>query len=197
MATVHSSTVGYRRISRKFIIAGFSMALFASLCIIVTLCIQIRLDTTELERFKESDSFRSREIEDMKTRMAEMEVEIGDLVQSRIPSLKELALDQVIDINHRYVKNIVFTVTGKNGDKRFEYKTVLENTGIEVIEPKATVIFFDRLGIQIGQAVIDNDAPGGDKGSLDPGEIRSYYNSVQFAESLTPRYFRVIIESAE
>lgn len=197
MATVHSSSVGYRRFSRKFIIAGFSMALFASLCIILTLCIQIRLYSTELERIKEAGSSRSKEIEEMRNRMAELEVEIGDLVQSRIPSLKELAFDQVIEIDHRYVKNIVFTVTGKNGRKRFEYKTVLENTGIDAIEPKAKVIFFNRMGIQIGQAVIDNDEPGSDKGLLDPGEGRSYYNFVQFAESLLPRYFRVITESAE
>ncbi|MCI0732520.1 MAG: hypothetical protein L0Y38_01700 [Methylococcaceae bacterium] len=183
--------------SRKFIIVGFSMALFASLCIILTLCIQIRLYSTQLAGFKQAESFRSKEIEEMKTRMTELEVEIAEMVQSRLPNLKELAFDKVIEIDHRYVKNIVFTLTGKNGHKSFEYKTVLENSGTEAIEPAAKVIFFDRLGIQIGQANIENDVPGSDQGLLDPGEVRSFYNSIQFAESLLPRYFRVVLENAE
>lgn len=173
------------------------MALFASLCVILVLCIQVRLYATELDRIKQTDGSRSEEIEEMRNRMAGMEVEIADLVKSRLPNLTELAFDQVIEVNNRFVKNIVFTVTGKNGQKRFEYKTVLENTGVEAIEPEAKLVFFDRLGIQIGEADIVSGAPGSEQGPLEPGEARSYYHSVQFPKSLAPRYFRVIIETAE
>ena len=197
MVSVESSLSGYRRFSRKFIIVGFSMALFASFCVILVLCIQIGVYSRELNRIKETDWSRSKEIEDMRLRISSMETEINDLVRSRLPRLKELAIDKVIAVDRHYVKNIVFTLTGKNGHRRFEYKTVLENKGANAIEPKARVIFFDRLGIQIGQAVIDESQPGSAKGLLEPGEVRSYYNHVQFTESQIPRYFKIDIEVPE
>ena len=197
MVSVESNLKGYRRFSRKFIIVGFSMALFASFCVILVLCIQIGIYSREINQIKETDWSRSKEIEGMRLRIRSMETEINDLVRSRLPRLKELAIDQVIAVNQHYVKNIVFTLTGKNGDKRFEYKTVLENKSADAIEPKAKVIFFNRLGIQIGQAVIDKSQPGSAKGLLEPGEVRSYYNHVQFTESKLPRYFKIDIEAPE
>lgn len=173
------------------------MALFASLCIILILCIQIGVYSSELDRIKQSESSKSKEVEETKNRMAGMGAELAELVKSRLPGLKELAFDKVIPVDRRYVKNIVFTLTGKNSQKRFEYKTVLENTTPVAIEPQIQVIFFDRLGIQVGQAAIENVLPDGKQNPLEPGEARSYYNHIQFSQSQSPHYFKVSIENPE
>lgn len=197
MAFSRSMTKRPRRVPREFIVAGFSMALFASICVIFVLCIQVRVYSSELDRIKQTDLSRVRELEEMKNKMISMEAEVIELVESRLPHLNELSYDEVIAIEGQYIKNIVFTVTGKNSQKLYEYKAVFENSGSAVIEPKASLTFFDRLGIQIGRSNIGSDLSEDNGNRLERGEVRSYYNNIQFPVSSIPRYFMISMASPD
>jgi hypothetical protein len=56
--------------------------------------------------------------------------QIASLVKNRIPKLKHLRYDAVIDIGDKYIKNIVFTEIRQGTEKRYEYKMVMQNGSI-------------------------------------------------------------------
>ena len=89
---------------------------------------------------------------------AELEKVKGErdiLVQQRIPGLIPLRYDEAINIDNQYVRNIIFTLA-KSGKKNiYEYRIVLHNNTLTVARPKAEIILFNDIGIQIGMAKIE------------------------------------------
>lgn len=191
MAYIDTQSKFTHRIPRKVIITVFSMALFASLCIILVLSLQIRIFSNELDQSRRAEMISNRDLAEMKEKIVRMESEVANLVESRLPHLKELVFDEVIPIDGQFVKNIVFTLTGKNDKKLYEYKAVFENSSSQRIEPMVSIIFFDRLGIQIGRSDIGGDLSETGSNFLEEGETRSYYNKIQFPSTSTPHYFMV------
>ena len=124
--------------------------------------------------------------------LATIKTEQDILVQNRIPGLIPLRYDEAIDIDHEYARNIIFTLA-KTGNKNiYEYRLVLHNNTLSIIRPKARIILFSDIGIQIGMAQIeqsnaitDTDA----RTSLDPGEVRSYTASIDLISNEEPSYF--------
>jgi hypothetical protein len=121
------------------------------------------------------------------------------LVQERIPGLIPLVYDEAITVDNEYVRNIIFTLA-KSGNKNInEYRLVLHNNTLAVARPKAEIILFNDIGIQIGMARIDQtdaitetDA----RTALDPGEVRSYTAAINLIRNEEPSYFLLIITEA-
>jgi len=118
--------------------------------------------------------------------------EIQELTLNRLPGLTELNYDEVIKIDKHYIKNIVFTRTGKNGAHLYEYKVVLENHE-SALQPALKVILFDRNGVQVGMSELNKDAEHGGILRLDQDEVRSHYAIVQLPDNAEPAYFQVIL----
>jgi hypothetical protein len=121
------------------------------------------------------------------------------LVQQRIPGLVPLRYDEAINIDNQYVRNVIFTLA-KSGKKNiYEYRLVLHNNTLTVARPKAEIILFNDIGIQIGMAQIEqSDATTEIDGrtALDPGEVRSYTAAIDLMRNEEPSYFLLIISEA-
>jgi len=121
-----------------------------------------------------------------------LESEIAALTLKRLPGLIGLNFDEVLKINKQYVKNIVFTRTGKNGSHLYEYKVVLENYD-SALQPALKIILFDRNGVQVGMSELSSKAEQGGIIRLDQDEVRTHYAVVQLADDAEPEYFQVIL----
>ena len=118
--------------------------------------------------------------------------EIQELTLNRLPGLIALNYDAVLQINNNYVKNIVFTRTGKKGTHLYEYKVVLENRD-SALQPALKVLLFNRSGIQVGMSELSNKIEYGGITRLDQDEVRTHYAVVQLADKAEPEYFQVIL----
>ena len=130
---------------------------------------------------------------------AELEKVKGErdvLVQERIPGLIPLRYDEAINVDNKYVRNIIFTLA-KSGKKDIhEYRLVLHNNTLTVARPRAEIILFSDIGVQIGMAQIEQsdattEADG--RASLDPGEVRSYTAAIDLIRNEKPSYFLLLI----
>lgn len=118
--------------------------------------------------------------------------EIKELTLNRLPGLTGLNYDEVLKVDEQYVKNIVFTRTGKKGAHLYEYKVVLENHGA-ALQPALKVILFNRSGVQVGMSELSNKVDQGGITRLDQDEVRTHYAVVQLADKAEPEYFQVIL----
>lgn len=130
--------------------------------------------------------------ESMTQLIATLEKEVELLTLKRLPGLLNLRYDEVITLDNEYVKNIVFTQTGKIGDKLYEYKLVLENHR-SALQPSLKIILFDRTGVQIGASELNNKPAHGSVMRLDQDEIRTHYSFVKLPEQAIPEYFQIIL----
>lgn len=134
------------------------------------------------------------ELQALKPEVEKLRADIAALTTSRLPNLTKLEFDKVIPLDLGYVKNIVFTVAGKNSDKHYEYKIVMHNTDLTLIHPEVDVLFFDRVGVQVGVSKIgfhQDGTPNLDM--LERGEVRSFSSMVDLTGDADPEYFRVKI----
>ncbi|OUS09217.1 hypothetical protein A9Q90_04015 [Gammaproteobacteria bacterium 54_18_T64] len=121
-----------------------------------------------------------------------LENEIKELTLNRLPGLTGLNYDEVLNIGKQYVKNIVFTRTGKKGARLYEYKIVLENHDA-ALQPAFKIILFDRSGVQVGMSELSHDSEQGVMTRLDQDEVRVHYSVVRLPDNSEPEYFQVIL----
>jgi len=118
------------------------------------------------------------------------------LVQKRIPGLIPMLYDEAIAIDNEFVRNIIFTLA-KSGNKNiYEYRLVLQNNTLTITRPKAEIILFNDIGIQIGMAHIEQTDATTDlegRAALDPGEVRSYTAAIKLIRDEKPSYFMLNI----
>jgi hypothetical protein len=114
------------------------------------------------------------------------------LVQKRIPGLIPLTFDKAINIDNQYVRNIIFTLAKTGKRSIYEYRLVLHNNTLSIARPKAKIILFNDIGIQIGMAQIeqaDKSTEADARTALDPGEVRSYTAAIDLTREEDPSYF--------
>ncbi len=128
------------------------------------------------------DAERLAELEDL---VEKMKVEMDALTRGRIPSLNKIVYDEVITIGEKYVKNLVFTLTRRGGQRTYEYKLVMHNTGSNVVQPRLRLILFDRVGLQLGIS----ELKGQNDVVLIPDETRSHYAEVELTRQGEPVYY--------
>ena len=131
---------------------------------------------SELFKVKQQLSLAAPELERSRKELALM-------IKGRLPHLRELTPDKVINVNISPFKNIVFTVLNQNGKKRYEFKLVMENTGENLVQPDVRIFVFDQHGVQVGMSEIT------DRVDLMPGESRSYSSVIDRFINEEPRYF--------
>lgn len=138
-----------------------------------------------------------RELSELRPKLEKMASEIEALTLKRLPGLAKLKYDKVLPVGQQYIKNIVFTQTGSDEKRRYEYKVVMDNRNLLPVRPEVRILFFDRVGIQVGfsELGMGNGLPITEP--LERGEIRAYSSSVELADELDPQYFQVQIFSPD
>ena len=121
-----------------------------------------------------------------------LEKDIEELTLNRLPGLIALSYDEVLTIDKQYVKNIVFTRTGKKGTRLYEFKIVLENRN-GALQPTLKILLFNRSGVQVGISELGNSTEHGSITRLDRDEVRSHYAVVQLPNDSEPEYFQVTL----
>jgi len=186
------SSTSVRRVSRKVLIFCFSSALLVAVCIALVLGLQLRIYFKDVQTLSASLALRTQEVVQLKETITEMNNEVASLVESKFPHLTALSLDQVISIDKDYVKNIVFTVAGRNEEKQYEYKIVFENRTNGSLEPNVFILFYDRVGMQLG---VSEPVLNGDKERistvLESQEIKSYLGMIEVTDGEKPAYFMI------
>jgi hypothetical protein len=104
-----------------------------------------------------------------------------------------MEIDKLYDVEDGYFKKLSFSESGVGADKRLNYYAVLKNARNEPVRPNATILLFDRKGLQTGMARIKREAasPPTQAEDLKPGETRTFTAQLEMTRAEPPRYFLV------
>ena len=178
--------------TKLIIILGLGLALET----VFLLVSYIRMNIAENENLDLvlAERKQSQELEYLRPQVEKLQADVAMLTQSRLPELTPLEFDKVIPMEKDYVKNIVFTVSGKGDAKLYEYKVVMHNGSLNLIHPQVDILFFDPVGIQVGASRLGVQKDGTPTlEMLDRGEIRSFSSRIDLTDNVLPQYFRLKI----
>ncbi len=190
-------TRAYRKLEKKHIrtrnIAGL---------LILAILAGTALSMASLKRVSNENRKLTHDLERANFQIASLSKDIQNLrrdndtlVQGRIPGLIPLKFDDPFKIENQILKSVVFTRTNHNGKTRYEYLAVVHNTTQDVIRPASLLIFFNKLGIEVGKSRVaitldfDNQIQ---LVALQPGESHSFTGSIDMISDDEPVYFKLI-----
>jgi len=183
---------GYRRSSGRRIVSFLVLAVALETLILVSLIVSISLQAKENTDLLVENKKLSLDLAQAKPELEKLKAEVDALVASRLPHLNRLEFDKVLPLDKEYVKNVLFTLAGTHKEQRYEYKMVMHNTSLLGVHPLVDVLFFDRVGLQIGVSHLGVHKDGtATLDMLERGEIRSFTSTVELAENEKPEYFMV------
>jgi hypothetical protein len=137
-----------------------------------------------------------REIDQGRERLAARESELVNLVEHRIPGLKPIETNKLLDINDKYVVNLTFSEAGTENASVLEYHTMLKNETAGIVLPKVTLYLFDEVGLQVGMNKLEkhNATTAAVLAELQPGETRSYHAELHVERNAEPKYYLLHVE---
>ena len=157
-----------------------------------------RLDSLEAENNALASELKRSEGEakEAKSLLAAQEVELSTQMRQRIPGVSPLELGRFYDIDNRYFHKVSFSESGVGDERRLTYFAVLKNAESDPVTPAASILLFDRQGLQTGVARIAPEAatPATDRKELAPGETRNYTAQVKALREEEPHYFLVELD---
>ena len=130
---------------------------------------------------------------------ARLQAELHEMVEGRLPGeLRPIEFDQVISLERGLLKNILFTAIRRSNSEGYEYRLLVENRLDQRVQPRIRILVFDRLGIQIGQADIQDSADWEHIASvgLASGESQSFSGAIDLLIERKPAYF-MLMDRAE
>lgn len=182
----HADHSSRRRRSQRLMLA---MALGVTLLLLVVVSVfsAIRIGTlTDANDEMNAELFQAKqELAKVAPELQQARKELANVTQGRLPHLRELTPDKVINVDSGYVKNIVFTLLRSTNGTRYEYRVVMENKSDALVRPEVRVFVFDHRGIQVGMGEV------ADRTDMIPGESRSYSSAIERFMDEEPRYFYV------
>lgn len=137
----------------------------------------------------------NRRIELSLAEIQNLQLKNDTLVQGRIPGLTLLKFDEPYKIENQMLKSVIFTRTKHNNKLLYEYLAVVRNNTNDVIRPSSLMIFFNKLGVEVGKSRIaisldfDNEVK---MITLQPGESHSFTGSVEMISDDEPHFFKLI-----
>jgi hypothetical protein len=181
-------TIRYQRIA----LAG----LLGVIALIVLVAVGIRDRAGNKVRNVEHE-LNQKDIEIVKLRAAveEQQASIESFVSGRLPGLTKLKLDWVFEVDHPYVRNIIFANVRTDKSNAYEFRIVLENnsSSIGISTPVINVILFDQLGLETDRRKLGYGT-GTNMIAIEPlrqGDVRSYVDSFIVRGDAKPAYFLV------
>lgn len=175
----------------------FVLAVFLALQSLYLLVSYIRMSIAEADTLELTLSERKQqqELDILRPQAQKLRADIETLGKGGLPELTRLEFDKVLTMDQDYVKNVVFTVSGKGNDRVYEYKMVMHNGSLNLIHPQVDILFFDPQGIQVGMSRlgVQNDGVTPTLEVMERGEIRSFSSQIQLSDNAKPGYFRLRI----
>lgn len=178
---------GTRRRRSQRLMLALALAVTLLLLLLVSIFSAIRIGTlADANDVMHAELFQAKqELAQVAPELQQARKELANITQGRLPHLRTLTPDKVIDVDSGYVKNIVFTLLRSSNGTRYEYRVVMENKTDALVRPEVRVFVFDHRGIQVGGGELT------DRTDMIPGESRSYSSSIERFMDEEPRYFYV------
>lgn len=179
--------------SRKKWIKILAASTVVLLLVVIGLTILALMSSREIELLTTTNKKQALELQTLRPQVIEQARQITELVQHRLPTLQRIQFDKVTQLKHEYLKNIVFTLTGKTNVNRYEFRMTAFNKGLNLIHPEFKIIFFNHLGIQVKELPIGTDEQGVRVlEPLEPTESRSFSASIKLlSDDEQPQYFKI------
>lgn len=139
---------------------------------------------------------KTREASELQARLQKVQEDLDTLVRGRLPGVEPLHFDRVIPIEKGYVRNLLFTEIRRGGERRYEYKIVIENRSDALLTPNVRLSLFDRVGVQLGIAEIAStySITKADLVTLSPREVRSFTAEIELNRpDAEPRYYELAV----
>jgi hypothetical protein len=136
------------------------------------------------------------ELEGARSRLKERESEIAELVQGRVPGLRPILYNELLEVGEKYVVNLTFTESGVGEQKQLEFHTMLMNASDQMILPQLKIFLFDEFGVQAGMVELHKSFATGTAvlAELQPGETRSYHATIDVDRNATAKYFSLAVD---
>lgn len=178
----------------KLLFVGLVFCVTATIVTALYFGTQIKVLRSDNERLGATLEARERELATLRPEVEQLRVDVDALVQKRVPGLRPLTFDQVISLDERYLRTVVFSVVKRGGKSRYEYRLTMRNDSVLAITPRLSIALFDRHGVHIGVARIGVMAEASDlMPDLQPGESvsKSGFISMVSDTEEEPAYFLV------
>ncbi|MBI2778544.1 MAG: hypothetical protein HYX62_01970 [Gammaproteobacteria bacterium] len=176
-----------RRSSQRLAVIIVWLGLFLATLLVLTIYLGLELAqaTKHANKLAAELTDAKLELSSLKPRREEAWQGPLQIAKEQPPALIDIQFDKVIPINKGYLKNIMFSVVNRNGQKRYEYRLVFENTTSRRVYPHARVTLFNKSQKQIGMDEISDYA------ELAPGESRSHSALMTHLADQEPHRFSV------
>lgn len=197
---LHLSTHATSRAKRSRQLWATRLIALAAIVATVVLAVLLirsyfRSDTLDMEAglLASEMSQVQNELEQTKQLLAAQEVERNTLIKQRIPGIAALDADKIYDINIQYFKKLSFSAASVGDNRDLTYYAVIKNTSAAAIVPDATILLFDRKGLQTGAARLTREAASmpTEHETLEPGGTRTYSAQIEPIRPDPPAYFLV------
>lgn len=181
-----------RRLVKTIAVAG------GIVIVLVIMIMSVGLSSLSAEnaRLVTENNRTTRALQQAQSELQAVTAQRNELVEGRIPRLQPLKYDEAIALQQGYVRNIIFTLTRSSETSNHEYRMVLHNDSLSVVNPQVKIVLFDAVGIQIGMATLSRSEATAQKERtlLDPGEVRAYSGVIPVHGDEPPEYFLVLAE---
>lgn len=193
---VRSRSKGGKLRNYKLLAVVLTMAAVAALMAWLVVLTKLEIAQTRASELDAELRRAEREIDDLRSALVQRESDLAALVENRIPGMKPLEFNKLLDVMEDYVVNVSFAESGVDESKKLEYHAMLRNDTTGVIDPQVTIYLFDQYGLEVGAASLEKDDATQDYvlAELRPGETRSYHEPIEVKRSAVPVYFMVHID---
>lgn len=158
----------------KLLLGVLVLVLVTSIIIVLFFGIRIYLLNQENSELKVEVRKAQEEVEQLKPALEKSLAEITSLLKGQLPGLTKIEYDQVIALNEKYLKNIIFNKVNTKNFKGYEFRIVMQNDTLATIWPRFKVHFFDEHGVHINTVQASDEKESLMKiNPLGPGEERS------------------------
>jgi hypothetical protein len=156
-----------------------------------------KLEMVESEKMVLQADLRRTEslLEKARDRLKQREAELANAIQNRIPGLSVLEFNKLIDLNDKYVLNVIFADSGVGKEAFIEYHITLKNGTPGVVLPDVKIYLFDEFGLQVGITTLKKEDATRDVAlaELTPGESRSYNAKIELERDAAPKYYMIYV----
>ena len=176
-----------RRRTLKIILLSMTLAITVLILIVVSIYSTVKISSlNELNRNLRFELEGAKaQLDALKPQLEKSNQELSALIHGRFPNLEVLALNKVLSVNNRYVKNVVFNIIKQANHQQYKYLLVVENNSSRKIKPAFRVLLFDEHGVHVATDEVK------DVNELNPGESRDYASDIEFFFDTLPKHFYI------
>jgi len=163
----------------RLLLGLLALVLVANLVIVLFLGLRLYLLNNEDAELRGELAKAQEELNQVKQELAKSLGDIESLLKGQLPGLTRIEYDQVVVLNEKYLKNIIFNKVNSKNLKGYEFRVVMQNDTLATIWPRFKINFFDEHGVHLStvQAGDEKEAPM-QIDPLGPGEERAGSSAV-------------------